>query len=691
MEISELVIQGLRGFNGVVRLPIAPSITVVVPSSDEQGGVIFSVLQDLLEPPGAEPSQQHLVDPSSTSCRVGTTLVGRSGESFRILRDLQSGKTSLLKQENEQMTTVTERASEISQVVTSQVGFPQVDVLRRLFWTRREDLPSQRTDLVAEVVETTQTNAPFDPKSMRSGSGPHIAAPEKKSMRSLAPGFGSEDNSMDEFAHLSDDEKRAKLEEVKHQLAQKDSVQELEFELDGLQKKGFDLEEKLRPLEDLRFQLQQAEERAASVGDVKEVPEDFRKTVNQHINLKNQHTAGQQELERKIEKMQEQFALTAPASRGASAVFAEAINEPMLKFGLAAGVGFTLLGIVGALAFEPLRNAAYGNIIGFFVALVGGWKVVAEFEHVGRTRGQAMRLQKDFDRAQSRFELDESSFGSMLARYGLKSDDLSALDEVLARAEEAKEAKTLIHDAELALKEAEAEVPADVQEEKNRISTRLKELEDQLYKAGGFMGAPAELNAQIRALEASLSGQDTPSPPADDSFDFMNSMEPGLSSEGAAVKDTSAPHQTFDDVTRELLDAGSDIFFTDLDAVASMVEGRVGQMLSGLTDQRYTKILFHPRGRIGLVEAMSGQEVGFKDLPPGDKDLLYLALKLSILESYVKKTRMPVFFDSVFDGFPDARDTLHGRILQFLGNLTQVICITKKPALMAISAQRLEI
>lgn len=687
MEISELVIQGVRGFDGVVRLALAPQITVVVPSQPEQGQTVLDVLVDLLNPPGAEPSLTHLVQPQAEACRVGTTLQGRSGETFRILRDLRSGKTSLLKQQGEAMTPVTEQANEVGQVVTSQVGFPQVDVVRRLFMTTKGDLPSQRTDLVAEVTD----EHPVAPGgSMHSMSGVGEPVVEKKPMMPLPPGFGDFGPAPDEFSHLSDDEKRAKLADIEQQLTSMESVQDLEFELDGLQKKGFELEEKLRPLENLRHQLQTAEERAAAVGEVKEVPDDFREQVQSHLAHRNAHQSSQQELERKIEKMRDQYAMRTQASRSMKVVLDEAMEEPLLKYGLLAGVGFTLLGVVGAVAFEPLRAAAYGNIAGFFVALVGGWKVVSEAEHLGRARGQVMRLQRDFEKADSRFELDESSFNSMLARYGLASDDLGALDEVISRAEEAKEAKAAVAAARQNLADAEAEVPADVQQEQTRIQARLKELEEQLFKAGGYQGDTKELKAQKEALEKALSGEtEAAPPPADDAFGMFDDG-PSLAPDGS-VDVAGGAKETYDDVTRKLLDAGSDIFFTDLDSVASMVEPRVAQMLGGLTDQRYTRVVFHPRGQLGLVEAMSGQEVGFKDLTPGDKDLVYLALKLSIVEAYVKKNRMPVFFDGVFDGFPDARDTLHARILQFLGNATQVVCVTHKPALMAISPHRLQL
>ena len=79
----------------------------------------------------------------------------------------------------------------------------------------------------------------------------------------------------------------------------------------------------------------------------------------------------------------------------------------------------------------------------------------------------------------------------------------------------------------------------------------------------------------------------------------------------------------------------------------------------------------------------SGTPIAFVHLPAGDRDLIALALRLAAVEAYAKGTRMPVVFDRVFDTFPVEKAPLLVRVLQFLGQGTQVVCFTARRELAA--------
>ena len=109
-------------------------------------------------------------------------------------------------------------------------------------------------------------------------------------------------------------------------------------------------------------------------------------------------------------------------------------------------------------------------------------------------------------------------------------------------------------------------------------------------------------------------------------------------------------------------------------------------MVQALTDRRCTGVSFNGRGDGSVIDGVANAPMPFVQLPAGDRDLVALAFRLAVVEAVSAQGAIPVIFDRSLDGFPVDKAPLLVRALQFLGNTTQVICLTQRRELAAAGA-----
>lgn len=653
MEIVEIVIQGLRGFPSLTRIAPASGLSIVHPIDGREGAISATVL-DLLFPKDVDDTEVARFAEPSAEARIGIMVRGRDGSAYRLLKDLSTGKGSLLKESAGGFSPVSNRAPEIAQAVTAQIGFPQEDTVRELFFTRRSDLPSQRSDFV------TAAAAAAPPAE---GSSPG---------RPLPPGFGQSAGDLFDFSHLSADEKQKKLAEVNAAIQQVERIKALEFELDGLQKQSFELEERLRPVDSVAKNLKKADEALQAYAHLEGIPDDLPEQWERYraiADAQHRELATQDE-ERK--RLQQRLARELAAARDAGGYLRAALRDPLILWGTVGGLVAVVLALVGTVSFQPLRWIAFADIPAFAVAVFGALRFIGEAETAARIRFQIERLQAETDRIKSRAELDEAHFKGLLTRFHVQPEDVPRLAvEIEARKEVTATREQVQRELQQKLGSAEASA---LTRQRDELAARIKALEEQLYAMGGYMGDINELRGQAEQLQRELSGQ-APARPV------------------AARTEPSGPMPaaTVPDATKRLMELGRDLFLVSMDDLCQMLQARAGQYAMGLSDRRYGHVLFGPHGEMALVETASGRPIPFAQLTPGDRDVAYLSLKLTLIETYSRKERLPVVLERAFETFPPQKDPLLARMLQFLGGVTQVICMTSREGLLAAGGHRVQL
>jgi hypothetical protein len=662
-------------------LQLGNAFTALHPLDGRQAALPHVVL-DLLYPEG-ENTLGDRIDPNAQAVRIGVTVTGRDGNNYRILRDLRTDRISMQRADGQGgYAPVSGQPAEIMQAVTAQLGFPQRDILEKLFVTRRSDLPSQRQDAFGDP------NAPA-PQAMGSGEG----AP-------VPPGYAA---GGENFGHLSPEQKEAKLAETVQSLQILKQIADLEFEMDGYQKRGFELDDALRDVD----ALERAGKEAQNTVAAGQLPPD---EVTRLLGLVTEYKSDKERFETDSGRIKEEIKglqlkykrHPIKADEDRKTMLNAAATDPLVMWGTAAGFAAMVLALVGAFTFPPLRWIAFVDIPAFGVALFGAWRFLSEAEFGARMLSKIARNEEDLESLKKKYELSESHVRSILEKQGADVKVLGEFEHFLNGQSKANaQANEAI--AAMEREKAKPEIAALLQE-RTDVRAKVKEFEEKLYATGGVMGDKSELRRNAVQLAKALDKTLPPELGIDmDDPDYSGPMgaAPGMGSGsypspaaggfGGGPANQSGAYNTIPDLTPELSKLAADALMTSLDAVCQALPPRVGQVLSGLSDRRYGQAIFGPDGGLSVVEVASGRAIPFVQLTPGDRDLAYLALKITIIESVVAKARLPVILDQAFGTFPDTKHQLLGQLLQYLGGRTQVLCMTNHAALAQAAANLVQI
>lgn len=137
----------------------------------------------------------------------------------------------------------------------------------------------------------------------------------------------------------------------------------------------------------------------------------------------------------------------------------------------------------------------------------------------------------------------------------------------------------------------------------------------------------------------------------------------------------STEAETFEDPIPALMMLGADLFGTDITSLWAQMKDRVAQYVGALSDRRYHAVEVEKDGRAFALAP--GRRVAFNELPGKDLDLLYVAIRLTLVEKYSAKGKVIFVIEDVFGLLlEEAKLSLLGRMLKHLGTLTQVLHVT---------------
>lgn len=656
MELLEVVIQGLRGFPRMTRLALGPAVTVVHPLSGNEAAVL-AVVEGLLYPDVSGTGDDPLapfIDPAADVVRVGLLVRARDGVAYRILRDVKGTKWSLMKESAGGFSPVTNRPGDISQLVTAAIGFPQGDIFRDIFITRKADLPSQRRDALASAAP----------------SAPEVSAP-MPAVQEAGP--------VSEFASLSEEERRSTLQRVESALEHNANIRRIEQELDALQRELFTLDEQLGHIDGYRQAAEDAEKALQTFQHLEAVPDDFIGTVNRLTRSVDVTTRDLRRIHEERAGVEQQLQREL-AARPKGALLAEAFRDKHILGGTALGLGGILLAMVGAVAFEPLRYAAFLDVPGFAIALYGAFRFLGDAEGEARLRYRLQRIDEDRDQKAAQLARDEQQLKECFERVGYPPEEIDRLEQAL---NQRAAARATFEEARAALDQVLADpslAPAEAR--RQELKAQVQEADERLYATGGYMGDGNELRRQREELLALLEGREP-------DLEGIPSSGPVRRAPAAPVVEVpAAPPAGPYDPTAKLIGHARDLLLSDLDTTCQTLQPRVGQYLAGLSDRRYEQAVFGVTGEMSIVDTASGQSIPFAQLTPGDRDLAYLSLKLTIVEAAVRRGRLPLLLERALETLPETKDPLLLRMLQYLGTLTQVLTMTTKPGLASASEHR---
>jgi hypothetical protein len=113
-------------------------------------------------------------------------------------------------------------------------------------------------------------------------------------------------------------------------------------------------------------------------------------------------------------------------------------------------------------------------------------------------------------------------------------------------------------------------------------------------------------------------------------------------------------------------------------SVARTVAAKASQAVAGFTLNRLTGVSADDRGNVQVVSG--GRPVPAMTLPPAERDLVFLALRLALLEQTLAADKSIAILEDAFAGLSDTVRRTAGRMLKSMAKQGQVIHASADPA-----------
>jgi hypothetical protein len=449
---------------------------------------------------------------------------------------------------------------------------------------------------------------------------------------------------------LSGEPARKRLEELRGELERARIAEKLQQQLDQAQSRLFKLEEALKSGERVHEGLATAEAERATLEPVARVASALEDPQARLVAF-DKAAARRAEAEARIAAERE--AIEAARAQGAPT---PVWQSPPFLAGAVGGLVFLVAGL--AAGDSDLRYLSLLDIPAF------GWSAwltlhwVDASEAWGRV-GRRGRVVDDWaSRVQAQFARDAGAINDALKSLGLtRTSELKDALERLAMAEQGlAEARQRLAGWETDAQTTDAlAARRQVEEELRRVETELSQA------AGGFVRDVQTVQAELARVEAEAAAP--PQAPA-----------PVVAPTPARPVAAAAGGEPL----RGLLERAAVELGGSPASVARGLSAKASQAVAGFTLNRLTGVSADDRGNVQVISG--GRPVPAMNLPPSERDLVFLALKLALLEQAVAAGKTVAILEDAFAGHSDAVRRTAGRMLKALARPGQVIHATADPA-----------
>ena len=172
------------------------------------------------------------------------------------------------------------------------------------------------------------------------------------------------------------------------------------------------------------------------------------------------------------------------------------------------------------------------------------------------------------------------------------------------------------------------------------------------------------LESEKTKLEEQVHQMGFSRPIAEIEADLKHAMGISASKNGVAVPEVELP--------RHVISRAAELLNLGVDELWSQMSARLTAYLHALTDKRVVSGKPDDKGML-VLGAPDGRAGSFMSLPPPLRDLVYAALRLTLLERVAGYKRLPVVVDDAFGILEAPKRALIGKMLKGIGTQTQVI------------------
>jgi len=434
--------------------------------------------------------------------------------------------------------------------------------------------------------------------------------------------------------------------ELRVELERARKSEKLQYRLDGLQSQLFKLEEALREGARIREGLERSDAEVGEMGAVARVADrlgDVEAVLAAHARAGTRRDEG---LARVADERQ---ALEEIAGRGTPQALWQ---QPAFLASAGAGLLLLALGIAGAAQGSPVRYLGLLDLFAFGAAAWVALRHVDRVEDLGRVERRRKVIEERERKLAQHWERDGAEVRAALAELGAAGP--AELQERLRKLADVRSAQAEWRQ-KLDAWESQPETRG-AREERARVEAEMREAEADLSSvAGGYVRDPRSIESEISRLE-----QEAASP------------------EAPEVDLPAAPAAPQLEPIRGLLDRAAAALGQTPSGVARALQARASQLVAALSAQRLAGLSVDDRGNPSVL--IGGRPQAALTLPPADRDLCFLALRLALLEQGLAGGRAVAFLDDAFAGASDGVRRAAARLLKQAARAGQVLHGTRDPA-----------
>jgi len=698
MLLVDLVLQGVRKFVQSQKIPFKPGFNLVYGGNESGKTTLYECILELMFPNRiVEEKAVWQSWKGADQSRAGLTFQ-KNGQLYRVLKDFIQNRISLSRKAPaaEKFERLSSEPSEIASILAEEFGLIGWEDYRTLFLESRLYLPSHTG--IGKAEKTAGRDQVFlgepgafgaNPAGQQFGGGfyPGMSPePGFGSMPGMAPpgiypgipGMGIPGLGMPGAEMLGQDdgmnweEKEKKLEKLKSELVRIKEMEEIQFEMDGLQSKVFELSREKDKIKKIEDEVKKLDEELDKYRFFRNLPENLEQRITQYDSLQENKGKDLDALDQKLADKDDEIRYL----------------EFMPKFHqvnlFKAGMGVMGAGILGVILGSILSAGVlqalqpfFGVVIvaGIVMALIPVWKFFVNSNKIAELRAAVKKLEDQRRTTAKDYEVK----GAIVKRL-LDQTRCDHTDELKEMYDTFKALDTKKNELSRKKKELIIELDLDrLNKEDLELQGKISALEQKLKGFAALGMDPNEVRREIERLEQTLNR-------ARQLGLIAARPQPAAQAGPAATrpKADAGSTQMLDAVKRSqmpfwerVLESAGRILGFKTDDLLGQISAKANLYLQALSAKKYES-LRKESGKLLVRVGEMNQEIELPELGGPGFDIVYFSLKFAILELLSQKFQFPLILDDPYLYLDESRLAAVAKTLKRLSQKAQIIAFSSQ-------------
>lgn len=755
MHIMDLVIQGVRRFTESRKFPLKPGFNVVFGPTETGKSTLLACLVDLLYPDRITEESGTLVSwGGAQASRAGLTI-SSGRDTYRILKDFktQSINLSHYNPASQKFEPMASDASQVASIISSTFEMPTFDAFNHLFISTVDRMPSHLPLTIEEAQKVEQQaaeqqpqggmqdpfqqgsapgmppgmmSAPGMPPGMMPGavlpgmSGPGMmpgAAVGQTMIPGMMPGAAVPQTmfpgmmpmpgmpgAMHQFEDdgMTPEEREKKLKQTREELKSAEKVEELQYDIDGLQQKVFEIENQKKGVSQFDEFLNEAKEQLGKYPALSRLPQNIDERLDNYHDLQSLQAKEIENIDRgALEFEDELWSLQG---------YPPIHKQQMFMGGAIALVAGVVAFLAGPMVASILQTVGAIAAVGGVVAMaINGFLHITRVSRRDELQSRVNDLEEKKNQVIKRYEVEVSVLNKLM-----EDTDSDAVEEMKNKIQKYRELDERFRQVSEKKKKKIKELNLEkLDREDKDLKEKIAKLEEELRKHPPLSMDISEMRREIGRIEkviratnpnSPLLKQAAPAAPAPGmgvpDFGAGAGAAPGstavISSPGTSgatrmLKTKSLKVKTAPQAYERLLETSATMFQIERNKLIKHIQERLNLYIQALFGKRYSEARIDPDGSIALRTTDGGKWVDFEHLTPAARDTGYLAMQITLLELATQKKSLPVLLDNPLSRMDETAAMVATKALKRVSERTQVLLFCTQRGPLQFADHRLQL